>query len=134
MKNTYSLLAVWNADDLSEGTFAGTYVAESLESATGQMYREMAESLGVNPDEDSETFKDYCGSFQVIREIEGQDVWEGVEKLGPAILRLLNCPDLNFDELDPETRAAIDQAQAALAESCPHLIELPPRADMPQPG
>lgn len=33
-----------------------------------------------------------------------------------AMERLLDCPDLNLDELEKETRAAIDEAQSALAE------------------
>jgi hypothetical protein len=31
-----------------------------------------------------------------------------------AMERLLACPDLNLDELEPETIEAIEQAQAAL--------------------
>lgn len=34
--------------------------------------------------------------------------------LEAVLRRLLDCPDLNLDDLDPETVAAIDEARAAL--------------------
>lgn len=33
-----------------------------------------------------------------------------------ALQRLLACPDLNLEELKPETRAAIEEAEAVLAK------------------
>lgn len=34
-----------------------------------------------------------------------------------ALERLTNCPDVNFDELEDETREALDEALAAIAEA-----------------
>ena len=36
------------------------------------------------------------------------------EKLRNALTRLLNCPDLNLDELEQETIESIEQANKAL--------------------
>ncbi len=37
------------------------------------------------------------------------------ERLTQALNHLLNCPDLNLDELDDETGNAIEEARQALA-------------------
>ena len=37
-----------------------------------------------------------------------------VERLVQAVDRLLNCPDLNLDELDDETSSAIEEAGQTL--------------------
>ena len=38
-------------------------------------------------------------------------------ELFDALTQLLNCPDLNLDELEPETQLAVAQARAALAKA-----------------
>jgi hypothetical protein len=40
-----------------------------------------------------------------------------VPDLLSALRRLLRCPDLNLDELEEETREAIDEASAAVAQA-----------------
>jgi hypothetical protein len=39
------------------------------------------------------------------------------DKLAAAMRRLLDCPDLNLDELEDETRAAIEQGYEALPDT-----------------
>ena len=46
---------------------------------------------------------------------ESSNAASEVERLAQALDRLLNSPDLNLDELDNETRNAIEEARQALA-------------------
>jgi len=48
--------------------------------------------------------------------MENTRLLEETDRLAAALRRLLSCPDLSLDELDPETHAACDQASDALSK------------------
>lgn len=61
----------------------------------------------------------YCGPHDValaVRPCNAQLIAAAPDMLA-ALERLLGCPDLNLDELEPETCEAIEQARAAIVKA-----------------
>lgn len=59
-----------------------------------------------------------CGHAQATPEaLEKAFLFAATPSMLKALERLLDCPDLNLDELEPETRAAIDEAENVIDEA-----------------
>lgn len=106
------------------GTFGGAYGTES------EAYRELVAQLGYGDDDAAGALLD-AGNLDGLQELledstDGLTTWsiEAQQVQSPVVAELLAaceallaCPDMGWDQMEPKSISAMDQARAAIAKA-----------------